>query len=263
MDKAGKTAMEKAVAIGAGAGVQPLVQAGALVLAAAGAMLLGGCQEVVRPGLTPLAQGAGAQGQPLLPAPVAIPEAPKPELGSLWVPGSRQFFKDSRARSVGDVVTVTVAEQANATSSAKTSSSRSHTQEAGLLNFLNLEGKLKERGIPLAADDLINTSSNRSFSGNGQTNRSDTLTANIAAVVTQVMPNGLLVIQGQREVLVNYEKQVLVLQGIIRPEDISSQNTIESSKIAEARIAYSGKGTVDENQSAQYGVRLIDKILPF
>lgn len=229
----------------------------------AGALALAGCQELVRPGLTPVGQGVGAQAQPLLPAPVAIPPAPTPEHGSLWVPGSRQFFKDSRARSVGDVVTVVVSEQASAASSANTSSSKSHSQQAGILNFLNLEGKLTSRGIPLASDDLVNTSSARSFSGNGQTNRSDTLTANIAAVVTQVLPNGLLVIQGQREVLVNYEKQVLVLQGVIRPEDISSQNTIESSKIAEARIAYSGKGTVDENQSAQYGVRLIDKILPF
>lgn len=233
------------------------------LITVAGTLALAGCQEIVRPSLTPVAQGAGAQGQPLLPAPVAIPPAPTPEYGSLWVPGSRQFFKDSRARSVGDVVTVIVSEQASAATKAQTSSSRAHSQQAGILNFLNLEGKLRERGIPLATDDLVNTSSARSFSGNGQTNRSDTLTANIAAVVTQVMPNGLLVIQGQREVLVNYEKQVLVLQGVIRPEDISSQNTIESSKIAEARIAYSGKGTVDENQSAQYGVRLIDKILPF
>lgn len=227
------------------------------------ALLAAGCQNMVRPELTPLNAGLGTNSQVAINTPVTIPQPLKPAAGALWVPGSRQFFKDSRARAVGDIVTVVVNESATAKTEAKTDASRDHTQRASLLDFLNLEGKLKERGIPTIANNLVNSSSNRDFQGDGKTDRKDSLTANIAAVVTQVLPNGLLVIQGQREVMVNYEKQILILQGMVRPEDITAQNTISSQKIAEARIAYSGKGMVDEAQTPQYGVRLIDKILPF
>lgn len=222
-----------------------------------------GCTEAFRPEVSGLEGGLGTSTKPAITTPVALPERPTPNAGALWVPGSRQFFKDSRAHTVGDIVTVVVAETASAQTQAKTNTSRAHTQKAGILNLPWIKGMLGERGIPLGATDLADTTSNRSFTGNGKTDRSDSLNASIAAVVTQVLPNGLLVIQGQREVLVNYEKQVMTLQGMIRPEDISAQNTIPSSKIAEARIAYSGKGIVDESQSSQYGVRAIDKVLPF
>lgn len=232
-------------------------------LAIASALSLAACQELVRPEVTPLANGLGTQPNVALNMPVSIPEPATPQHGSLWVPGSKQFFKDSRAHTVGDIITILVTENATAKVEAKTDSSRSHDQKAGLLDFLNLEGKLKERGIPLGSTNLVNTNSERTFSGDGKTDRKDSLTASIAAVITQVMPNGLLVVQGQREVVVNYEKQVMTLQGLIRPEDISSQNTISSGKIAEARIAYAGRGVVDEAQTPQYGVRWIDKVLPF
>lgn len=236
-----------------------------VLFALAGSIALGGCQDMLRPQLTPVAQGQGLaeNTQTLVQPPVSIPQPAQPAYGSLWVPGSKQFFKDSRAHKVGDIVTVTVDESSSAASTAGTSNSRSHTQQSGILGLLNMGGKLVERGIPLTSDGLVNTDSDRSFDGSGKTNRTDTLSASIAAVVTQVLPNGLLVIQGQREVLVNYEKQVMVLQGIIRPEDITAQNTISSDKIAQARIAYSGRGVVDEAQTPQYGVRLLDKVLPF
>jgi flagellar L-ring protein precursor FlgH len=227
------------------------------------ATMLAGCQESLRPEMSSTGSNIAQNGAQLVNMPVAVPSAPRPEHGSLWVPGSKQFFKDSRAHQVGDLVTVVVSENASASSSGKTAEAKSHTQQAGILGLPWISGHLLERGIPLGATDLANTSSNRSFSGSGATNRTDTLTANIAAVVTQVMPNGLLVIQGQREVMMNYEKQKMMLTGIIRPEDISSANTIASSQVAEARISYTGDGTVDENQTAQYGVRWLDKVLPF
>ncbi|RYG61237.1 MAG: flagellar basal body L-ring protein FlgH [Alphaproteobacteria bacterium] len=233
-----------------------------LSILAAG-VALSACQNLVRPEMTSLANGLGAQPNPALNMPVTIPQPATPQHGSLWVPGSKQFFKDSRAHQVGDIVTIIVQESATAKVEAKTDASRTHQQRAGLLDFLNLEGKLTSRGIPLGPTNLINSTSDRDFQGDGKTDRKDSLTASIAAVVTQVMPNGLLVIQGQREVLVNYEKQVMTLQGLIRPEDITSQNTIGSGKIAEARIAYAGRGVIDDAQTPQYGVRWIDKILPF
>ncbi len=229
----------------------------------AAGLALSACQNLVRPEMTPLANGLGTQPNPALNMPVAIPQPATPQHGSLWVPGSKQFFKDSRAHQVGDIVTIIVQENATAKVEAKTDASRTHKQQSGLLDFLNLEGKLTSRGIPLGPTNLINSTSNRDFQGDGKTDRKDSLTASIAAVVTQVMPNGLLVIQGQREVMVNYEKQVMTLQGLIRPEDITAQNTIGSGKIAEARIAYAGRGVIDDAQTPQYGVRWIDKILPF
>lgn len=226
------------------------------------AVALAGCQDMVRPELTPVGANVG-KGAAMIATPLMVPNPPKPAAGSLWVPGSKQFFKDSRAREVGDIVTIVVSEEASAKTEAKTETDRTHNQESGISNLLNLEGKLISRGIPLGVDNLVDTDSNRSFNGEGKTDRKDSLQASIAAVVMQVLPNGLLVVQGEREVVVNYEKQVLKIQGIIRPEDISAQNTIPSAKIAEARIAYAGKGTVDESQTPQYGVRALDKILPF
>ena len=234
-----------------------------LILAGALALGLSGCQEAMRPSLSPVGSNLQPGAAPLVASAIALPPSVKPAAGSLWVPGSKQFFKDSRARVVGDIITVVVSEEATASSQAKTGSSRSHDQSAGILSLPFISGQLTTRGIDLAATGLADTTSNRNFSGDASTDRTDSLNANIAAVVKQVMPNGLRVIEGQREVMVNYEKQVLVLSGIVRPEDISSQNTIPSSKIAEARIAYSGRGIVDESQQPQYGVRLLDKILPF
>ena len=186
-----------------------------------------------------------------------------PMPGSLWQPGSRQFFKDSRAHRVGDILTVLVSERAEAETEASTDATRSHNQTAGVSVLPFITGQLATRGIDLNPTGLADTDSNRRFQGDGSTDRSDTLTASVAAVVTQVLPNGLLVVQGQREVMVNYEKQMLTIQGMVRPEDISAQNTIASSKIAEARIAYAGRGLVDDAQTPQYGVRWIDKVLPF
>ncbi len=234
-----------------------------LVTTALAALALAGCQSLTRPQMTSLSAGLGTQPAQQLAMPVAMPAPAIPQAGSLWVPGSKQFFKDSRAHQVGDIITVVVQETASAKVEAKSDASRTHEQSAGILDFLNLEGKLRERGIPLGPTNLVNTESDRDFQGSAKTDRKDSLTASIAAVVTQVMPNGLLVIQGQREVLVNYEKQVMTIQGLIRPEDITAQNTIGSGKIAEARIAYAGRGLLDDAQTPQYGVRWIDKVLPF
>lgn len=238
-----------------------------LLLAMLAAASLSACQESFRPQMTPVGQNllpgqAGMNGQ-LVAAPITVPSPAKPAPGSLWVPGSRQFFKDSRARDVGDIITVIVSEQASASSNAKTDASRKTDQRAGITNLLNLNRYITRNNIPLDATGLVGLNSDRDFQGEGKTDRKDSLSASVAAVVMQVLPNGLLVIQGQREVLVNYEKQIMTLSGIVRPEDITAGNTIPSSKIAEARIAYAGQGVVDDQQSAQYGARFLDKVLPF
>jgi flagellar L-ring protein FlgH len=232
-----------------------------LMMVGLAATMLAGCTASTRPQLSRVDSNL-ANPQPVV-TPVAIPNPPAPAVGSLWVPGSKQFFKDSRAHRVGDIVTVVVSEEATATIEGKTDASRTHQQRAGVSVLPFVSGQLLTRGIDLTTDGLANTSSNRDFQGDASTDRKDSLQASVAAVVTQVLPNGLLVIQGQREVLVNYEKQILQLSGIVRPEDISAQNSVPSSKIAEARIAYAGKGMIDDSQTPQYGVKWVDKILPF
>lgn len=234
---------------------------GTVLVAMGAGVMLAGCQEMARPSFTPIQESLS--NPQVIATPVTIPTPPKPAPGSLWVPGSKQFFKDSRARDVGDLVTVLVSENAEAKAEAKSEASRDHNQSAGISVLPFVTGQLASRGIDLNPTGLVDTDSNRDFSGDAKNERKDKLTASIAAVVTQVLPNGLLAIQGQREVMVNYEKQIMKITGLIRAEDISSANTIPSAKIAEARIMYAGDGTMDSAQSPQYGVKLLDKVLPF
>ncbi len=229
----------------------------------AGALAAAGCQTMARPDFTPVGEALNKPTSPVLATPIIVPTPPKPAAGSLWVPGSKQFFKDSRARDVGDVVTILVEENTEAKGEAKAEASKSHNQEAGIKALPFISGQLTTRGIDLTATGLADTESTRTFTGKGKNERKDKLTGSIAAIVTQVLPNGLLVIQGQREVMVNYEKQIMKISGVVRAEDITSSNTVASSKIAEARIAYIGDGLVDSAQSPQYGVTVLDKILPF
>ena len=226
-------------------------------------LALAGCQSMARPEMTPVGANFQNNTAPAIATPMIIPTPPRPAAGSLWVPGNKQFFKDSRARTVGDIVTVLVEETAEAKGEAKSEANRSHNSSSGVSVLPFISGQLLSRGIDLATNGLNDTDSQRDFKGKGKNERKDKLTGSIAAVVTQVLPNDLLVIQGQREVMVNYEKQIMRLSGIVRAEDITSTNTIPSSKIAEARIAYVGAGVMDSAQSPQYGVTVLDKVLPF
>lgn len=230
----------------------------------AAAVSLTACVQVGRPQFTPIEQQlAQATQKPLVPTPVVIAKQKATAPGSLFQAGSKGFFKDSRAAEIGDIVTVIVNETASAETEANTETNRTQTGTAGLSNLLNLAGTFTESGFAPGTSNLLDTQSNRDFSGEGSTDREDKLEAKIAAVVTQKLPNGYLVIQGKREVMVNYEMQELSLQGIIRPADITPDNTINSEKIAEARISYAGKGLVDRAQEPSYGVQFFEQVSPF
>lgn len=234
-----------------------------LLIAGVCTLAVTGCYNS-RPEFTPIDQSINEMTrEKIVPTTVMLP-APEERLsGSLWRPGSKQFFRDQRAQKVGDILTVIVAETATANSEANTDASRVTNSTGGVTNLLNLEGKLTSRGIAPGIASLFDVDSDRDFEGEAKTDRKDSLNARIAAVVTQVLPNGNLVVQGKREVVINYELQELTLQGIVRPGDITKDNTIASDKIAEARISYAGRGVVDESQTPQPGVRFIDKWMPF
>jgi flagellar L-ring protein precursor FlgH len=234
------------------------------------AAALAGCSAVTRikeigdaPSMATLADPAS----PVNTAPPALPMPPPPPsraVSSLWASGSRSFFHDPRASRPGDIITVNITVADAAKISNTTSRSRANSDDANLTNFFGLEGELAN-ALPSAANpsSLVKMGSNTSNVGSGSVDRSETISLTLAALVTQVLPNGNLVIGGHQQVRVNNELRDLQVAGIVRTEDITSANTIDLSQIAEARISYGGRGTVSDMQQPRYGSQLFDILMPF
>jgi flagellar L-ring protein FlgH len=198
--------------------------------------------------------------------PVQMP-MPKPEsvsfnANSLWRNGSRSFFKDQRAHQIGDLLTVTVNITDQANFANETQRSRTTTEDSGITAFLG-QSLLSGKAASVLPGRLFTGDSTSSYDGKGSIQREESLTTNIAAVVTQILPNGNMVVEGKQEVRVNFEMRELIVAGIVRPEDIQSDNTIDSSKIAQARIAYGGHGQITDVQQPRYGTQVMDILLPF
>ncbi|MFN3132944.1 flagellar basal body L-ring protein FlgH [Roseibium sp.] len=182
---------------------------------------------------------------------------------SLWQSGSRAFFKDQRASQVGDILTVVVSIDEKAEIENDTARSRTETNGAGVGGALG--NAIDTIFLPAgsSASDLGNVNSSSTFAGAGEVDREEELRTTVAAVVTQVLPNGNLVIEGRQEIRVNFEVRELIVAGIVRPEDITSNNTIASQQIAEARIGYGGRGQITDVQQPRYGNQVLDILLPF
>ncbi|MCY1648033.1 flagellar basal body L-ring protein FlgH [Caulobacter sp. SL161] len=183
---------------------------------------------------------------------------------SLWRVGARAFFNDQRASRVGDIVTVMIDIDDSASTKNATNSSRTSTGKAGVSNFLGLESSLG-KVLPGGFDPSTAVDTNSAFTnaGSGGVSRSEKISLTIAAVVSQVLPNGNMVIQGTQEVRTNAELRQLTVAGIVRPEDISSANTIRHTQIAEARISYGGRGDISRVQKTPAGQSLVEKFSPF
>jgi flagellar L-ring protein precursor FlgH len=242
-----------------------------LAAAAALAATLAGCGAMNRidqigaaPALAPIANPTATPGYRPVSMPMPAPEQVVYQPNSLWRSGSRAFFRDQRASKVGDILTVII----NIADSAKvdnaTKRSRANSENAALPNFLGFESKLKNV-LPDAVDPtaLVDATSGGSSAGAGSVDRKENVELTVAGVVTQVLPNGNLVIEGRQEVRVNYEVRELLIAGIVRPEDISNTNTILHTQIAEARISYGGRGQISDVQQPRYGQQLFDVIMPF
>lgn len=196
--------------------------------------------------------------------PMPSPETVKRQPNSLWRNGSRGFFKDQRAGAVGDLITIKIDISDQATVNNSTSRSRSSNEEAAAASLAGFEGQLNnflfEDTNPA---NLIDAESVSSSTGAGNITRNEDIELNVAAVITQVMPNGNLVVHGRQELRVNYEVRELQVAGIIRPQDIASDNTIAFDKIAEARMAYGGRGHITDVQQPRLGQQVFDVLFPF
>jgi flagellar L-ring protein precursor FlgH len=198
--------------------------------------------------------------------PVSMP-MPKPETvsynpNSLWRNGSRSFFKDQRAHQVGDLLTVTVNITDQANFANETQRNQTGSEASAITDFAGAKtlGVQAQKVLP---GNLLTANGSTQFDGKGTIQRQESLTTNIAAVVTQVLPNGNLVVEGKQEIRVNLEMRELIVAGIVRPEDIQSDNTIDSTKIAQGRISYGGRGQITDIQQPRYGQQVMDVLLPF
>ncbi len=196
--------------------------------------------------------------------PMPNPSDPPLQNNSLWRQGSRTFLRDQRAASVGDLVTVLVSIQDEADMENSTKRNRDNSESMGIPNLLGLESSFG-RLFPAGFDPskAVSASSASDVTGAGTLKRSEQINLRVAATVSQVLPNGNLVVVGRQQVRVNQELRDLQVGGIIRPQDIGSDNTVRHDRLAEARIAYGGRGTISDVQRPRYGQELMDIILPF
>lgn len=193
--------------------------------------------------------------------PTPAPLDPPPLANSLWRPGSRTFLRDQRAAQVGDLITILVSIQDQAQLQNRTQRARDGTDTMGIPQIFGLQ----TRWFPPPANvsSLVQTNGNQTSDGDGTLRRNETVTLRLAATVTQVLPTGNLVVSGKQEVRVNAELRELAVQGVIRPQDIASDNTIRHDRLAEARIAYGGRGTLSDLQQPRLGQQILDIVLPF
>lgn len=211
------------------------------------------------PKMTPIENPANVYGRNpvVMPMPSVVQETNTNN--SLWRTGARTFFNDQRAKQIGDILTVAIHIDDSASVRNTTERSRSSGEDSSLANFFGLENNLGNIA-PGSVTNFGSTSNNR---GEGTVDRSESVDLTVAAVVTQVLPNQNLVIAGRQEVRINHEVRELLVSGVVRPEDIASDNVIEHTQIAEARISYGGRGTLTDVQNPRYGQELYDVLFPF
>ena len=235
------------------------------------ALSLGGCgtlqslAEVGRPPeMTPSSNPTSDPKWRPMTMPMPRAELAPEQVNSLWRSGSRAFFKDQRAAQVGDILTVLVSIADAAVLDNGTTGTRTGTETAGIPNLLGLETQLpKIISRALSTGSLVSTNSTNSNVSTGTIKRDETVTLRLAGVVTQVLPNGNLVVSARQEVRVNSELRELQVNGVVRPQDIASDNTVTHDRLAEARISYGGRGTLTQLQQPRIGQQLLDILLPF
>lgn len=216
------------------------------------------------PRMAPIEDPTRANGYVPVKMPMPAPSLAQRQPNSLWQTGARAFFRDQRASRVGDILTVIVTINDQAQLQNETKRSRDNDEAANMTNLFGFESHLKN-WFPQAIDpeNIANIGSTSNTNGKGSIARQEQINLRVAATVTQVLPNGNLVLQGKQQVGVNFDMRELTISGVIRPQDISAENTVTYDQIAEARIAYGGRGSITDVQQPRYGQQLFDIIMPF
>jgi flagellar L-ring protein precursor FlgH len=222
--------------------------------------ILSGCGTSLKeagrePSLSPVGSGI-ADGSASTYRYPETPSAPVKKF-SLWDDRQSRLFTDPRALSQGDILTVKI--KINDRARFKNESDRSRTASRSL----GFDANVGWDGASTGGKGKGSLDSKTQTNGAGATERSESIELNVAAVVTDVLPNGNLMIRGSQEVRVNAELRVLTIGGIVRPADIGAENTISYERIAEARISYGGRGRLTEVQQPAYGQQILDQVLPF
>ena len=198
----------------------------------------------------------------------AKPIQTKPAEGALW-PGNTRgnfLFGDDKATKVGDIITVTIDENATSTQSATTNTSKDTSIDLQSPNVLGLPSNLGVNNflnLGTQFDPRVNATVANSMQGTGTVTRNGTLSATVSALITDIVPGGNLRIEGRRSVTINNEEQIMVLRGIVRPQDINFDNTIPSTLIADASISYTGEGVVADEQRKGWLAKVLSKVWPF
>jgi flagellar L-ring protein precursor FlgH len=233
-------------------------------------VLLGGCGALSRlsevgrpPAMTPSSDPTREESYRPMTMPMPTPQAAPAQANSLWRNGSRAFFKDQRAAAVGDIVTVLVNMADAAQMTDATTATRTSNENMGLPNLFGLETAIPHMIPGLNPASLVATNSANGNVGTGQIQRAETVTLSLAGVITQVLPNGNLVVAARQQVRVNDELRELQVSGVIRPQDIASDNTVQHDRMAEARISYGGRGQITDVQTPRWGQQILDILLPF
>ena len=235
------------------------------------ALLLGGCGNFVArlsdvggpPHLSPVGDPTKAPDYHPVSLPMPPPPPPYASANSLWRPGGREFFKDQRAHAVGDVLTVLINVNDVANEMNSTTVTRNGSQGMSVPNLFGLEKAIPHWFPNSNPSSLVNVGSSDNNVTQGQVQRNEQVTTSLAGVITQVMPNGNMVVVARQQMRVNGDMRELVVSGIVRPEDIASNNTVLHDRLAEARIIYGGRGTLNDMQIPRYGQQLLDVLMPF
>ncbi len=240
----------------------------ALTGAGLAALMLGGCaglnEAVAPPQLSAIQNPATIAGSQRVSMPLPTPIVEVAAPNSLWRTGARSFFNDQRASKIGDILTVNIEIADSAQLKNTSARSRTSSTDTSLNAALGLEDIITKAlpGTPSLSPGVDFGSSSAS-NGTGSVNRQETVNLTVAAVITDTLPNGNLVIGGSQEVRINNELRELLVSGVIRPEDVAADNTIAHTKIAEARISYGGRGDISNVQRDRYGKLIYDQITPF
>lgn len=233
-------------------------------------LMLSGCQTVDQlsrvgqaPPITHIQDPTRLPTHQPVTMPMPAPQAAPARVNSLWQTGARAFFKDQRASRIGDILTVTVNMDDKANISNTTTRSRTTKEQMNAGHLFGLENAITQAIPGVDPTKLVGVANNPSHSGTGTISRSEKITMKVAATIVQILPNGNLVISGRQEIRVNYDVREMIIEGIVRPEDISSANTIPYEKIAEARFSYGGRGQIDDMQQPPYGQQILNAVSPF